>query len=104
MADIERSVDLLSTFVQTEEDRKAFEAGYDLASNPENRARFSGMLGWNRKNGLAVTIEDRPDNSWTAERNLPRALDTVLVYEPAFVLGAVCAAFEKQWVPQESGI
>lgn len=101
MADIGRSLELLGTFVQTEEDRTAFQAGYDLASDPENRTRFSGMLDDHHKDGLAVILQDRDENTWTTERSLPRALDTVLVYEPAFVLGAVCAAFEKQWTPEE---
>lgn len=96
----EKSLELLSGIVRTEEDLAAFEAGYSLAKDPENNATFVGPVDGRYDNGVAVSLDDKASNTWTAERRLPRGAEKVMVAEPAFVLGAMVAALEYKTAPQ----
>ena len=90
-------ISFLQALVENDEHREVFQAGYDLASDPENHASFCGSIEWagRTKPGIHVKLDDRSENTWTAERKLVRSLDRVLVTEPAFVLGGLCAVYEE---------
>jgi hypothetical protein len=96
----EYALTLLNNVVRTEEDESAFINGYNLANDPANNASFGGPVDGSYESGVFVTLDDKSDNYWTAERTLPRAMDRVQVHEPAFVLGAIVAALEYKTAHQ----
>ena len=90
----QETIDLLNSVIRTEEDQAAFEAGYQMALDPENSARFGGSVDANR-GGVHVQLEmEDQSGTWLADRLLPRNQASVLVEDASFVLGGVVAALE----------
>jgi hypothetical protein len=90
----QETIDLLNSVIRTEEDQAAFEAGYQLAADPENSARLGGSVDAN-SGGVHVQLEvQEQSGTWLADRLLPRNQTSVLVEDAPFVLGGIVAALE----------
>lgn len=87
---------VLSSVIQTKEDQEAFDAGYELARNPDYSATFGGHVGGTRDGvHIQLNIEDQ-SGTWLDGRLLPRNQDSVLVGDVRFVLGGLVAAIESK--------
>jgi hypothetical protein len=84
---------ILDAAVETSADHEAFTAGYMLALDPANCARFIG----DADTRFAVVL-DMPNQTatWVEGRMLPRNGDKVQVEDSAFLLGAVTAALARK--------
>jgi hypothetical protein len=97
----EETLRLFNAVVQTEEDEEAFEAGRSLGQDALNEATLGGAVDGSH-GGVYVQLDVKESSgTWLEGRRLPRAHTSVLVEDPAFILGTITAALENKIAQSE---
>lgn len=90
------TMDLINSVIQTDEDQAAFEAGYELAKNPDAQVTFGGAVD-GRWGGVHANIRlEDETGTWLHNRYLQRGAGSVLVEDAPFVLGSFIAVLETK--------